>query len=81
MLPDFLLERRLDDVEVIGRALVLAIVIGHGMRKVANQVNVPMTDRAWLAAAVPGARRSADSSARRNRGPSGSGRGALGGRR
>jgi len=48
VLPDFLLERRLDDVEVIGRALVLAIVIGHGMRKVANQVNVPMTTaRGW----------------------------------
>jgi hypothetical protein len=32
-----------DHVEVIGRALVLGIVIGLGMRKVANQVGVPMT--------------------------------------
>lgn len=48
LLPDFLLERRLDDVEVIGRALVLAVVIGLGMRKVADQVNVPMTTaRDW----------------------------------
>jgi hypothetical protein len=35
-MPDFLLERRLDEVEVIGRALVLAIVIGLGMRRVAE---------------------------------------------
>jgi hypothetical protein len=35
-------------VEVIGRALMLAIVIGLGMRKVADQVNVPMTTvRGW----------------------------------
>ena len=48
LLPDFLLERRLDEVEVIGRALVLDIVIGLGMRQVANQVNVPMTTaRGW----------------------------------
>ena len=40
LLPDFLLARRLDEVEVIGRALVLAIVIGLGMRTVADQVNV-----------------------------------------
>jgi len=47
-LPDFLLERRLDDVEVIGHALVLGIVIGLGMRTVADQVNVPMTTaRDW----------------------------------
>jgi hypothetical protein len=37
LLPDFLLERRLDEVEVIGRALVLGIVIGVGMRRVADQ--------------------------------------------
>lgn len=43
LLPDFLLDRRLDDAEVIGRALVLAIVIGLGMRRVAEQVNAPMT--------------------------------------
>ena len=48
LLPDFLLERRLDTVEVIGRALVLGIVIGTGMRSVADQVNVPMTTaRGW----------------------------------
>src|SRR6266508_5958211 len=38
VLPDFLLERRLDEVEVIGWALVLAIVIGLGARTVADQV-------------------------------------------
>lgn len=38
LLPDFLLERRLDEVEVVGRALVLGIVIVLGMRKVADQV-------------------------------------------
>jgi hypothetical protein len=43
-LPDFLLERRLDHVEVIGCALVLGIVIGLGMRKVANPVT---TARGW----------------------------------
>jgi hypothetical protein len=44
----FLLERRLDHVEVIGHALVLGIVIGLGTRKVANQVGVPMTTaRGW----------------------------------
>jgi hypothetical protein len=48
LLPDFLLERRLDEVEVIGRALVLGIVIGLGMRSVAAQVGVPMTTaRGW----------------------------------
>jgi len=48
VLPDFLLERRLDEVEVIGRALVLAIVIGLGVRTVADQVGVPMTTaRGW----------------------------------
>ena len=48
LLPDFLLERRLDDVDVIGRALVLGIVTALGMRRVADQVNVPMTTaRDW----------------------------------
>jgi len=48
LLPDFLLERRLDDVEVIGQALALGIVGGLGMRRVANQVGVPMTTaRDW----------------------------------
>ncbi len=48
LVPDFLLERRLDEVEVIGRALVLSIVIGLGMRAVADLVGVPMTTaRDW----------------------------------
>jgi Domain of unknown function (DUF6431) len=48
LLPDCLLERRLDEVEVIGRALVLASVIGLGMRAVAEQLGVPMTTaRGW----------------------------------
>jgi len=48
LLPDFLLERRLDEVEVIGRALVLGIVIGLGMRSAADQVGAPMTTaRGW----------------------------------
>jgi len=48
LLPDFVLERRLDEVEVIGRALVLSVVIGLGMRNVADQVGVPMTTaRDW----------------------------------
>jgi hypothetical protein len=48
LLPDFLLERRLDEVEVIGQALALGIVGGLGMRSVANQLEVPMTTaREW----------------------------------
>jgi transposase-like protein len=47
-LPDFLLERRLDEVVVIGQALALGIVGGLGIRSVANQVGVPMTTaRGW----------------------------------
>jgi transposase-like protein len=47
-LPDFLLERRLDQVEVIGQAVALGIVAGQGMRTVANQLGVPMTTaREW----------------------------------
>jgi transposase-like protein len=47
-LPDFLLERRLDEVEVIGQALALGIVGGLGMRSVANRLGVPMTTaRDW----------------------------------
>jgi hypothetical protein len=43
-----LLERRLDEVGVIGRALVLSSVISLGMRQVADQVSVPMTTaRGW----------------------------------
>ena len=48
LLPDFLLERRLDEVEVIGHALALGIVGGLGMRSVANRLGVPMTTaREW----------------------------------
>ena len=48
LLPDFLLERRLDEVEVIGHALALGIASGLGMRSVANRVGVPMTTaREW----------------------------------
>jgi transposase-like protein len=48
VLPDFLLERRLDEVEVIGHALVFGVVIGLGMRTVAEEVGVPMTTaRDW----------------------------------
>src|SRR5712692_10100739 len=37
LLPDFLLERRLDQVEVIGQALALGIVSGLGIRSVADR--------------------------------------------
>jgi len=48
LLPDFLLERRLDKVEVIGRALALSVGAGLGMRRVAERVGVPMTTaRGW----------------------------------
>src|SRR5438552_14725036 len=48
LLPDFLLERRLDEVEVIGQALALGIVGGLGMRTVADRLVVPMTTaRDW----------------------------------
>ena len=48
LLPDFLLERRLDEVEVIGQALALSIVNGLGMRPVAERLGVPMTTaRDW----------------------------------
>src|SRR4051794_26756266 len=48
LLPDFLLERRLDEVEVIGQALALGIVGRLGMRRVANHFGVPMTTvRDW----------------------------------
>jgi hypothetical protein len=47
-LPDFLLERRLDEVEVIGHALALGIVGGLGMRGAAGRLGVPMkTARDW----------------------------------
>lgn len=59
-LPDFLLNRRLDEVDVIGRALVLALVIGLGMRRVANQVNVPLTSARGLATVIPHTCPSAD---------------------
>ena len=48
LLPDFLLERRLDEVEVIGQALALGIVGGLGMRTLADRLGTPMTTaRAW----------------------------------
>ena len=48
LLPDFLLERRLDDVEVIGQALALSIVNSLGMRPVGERLGVPMTTaRDW----------------------------------
>jgi hypothetical protein len=48
VLPDFLLERRLDEVEVIGQALALSIAGGLGLRPVAEQLGVPMTTaRDW----------------------------------
>jgi hypothetical protein len=48
LLPDFLLERRLDEVEVIGHALALGIASGLGMRSVAHRLGVPMTTaREW----------------------------------
>ena len=48
LLPDFLLEHRLDEVEVIGHALALGIAGGLGMRRVADRLGVPMTTaREW----------------------------------
>ena len=48
LLPDFLLERRLDEVEVIGQGLALSIATGLGMRPVAERLGVPMTTaRDW----------------------------------
>jgi hypothetical protein len=42
------MERRLDDVDVIGQALALNIAGGLGMRPVAEQLGVPMTTaRDW----------------------------------
>lgn len=46
-MPDFVLVRRLDPVEVIGRGLTLA-ASGVGLRRVAVQVGVPFTTaRSW----------------------------------
>ena len=48
LLPDFLLERRLDEIHVIGQALSLSIGGGQGLRPVAEQLGVPMTTaRDW----------------------------------
>jgi hypothetical protein len=48
LLPDFLLERRLDQVQVIGHALALSITSCLGIRPVAEQLGVPMTTaRDW----------------------------------
>jgi hypothetical protein len=47
LLPDFVLVRRLDPVEVVGRALALAAG-GVGLRRVAAQIGVPFTTaRSW----------------------------------
>lgn len=47
LLPDFLLERRLDEVEVIGRSLALHVT-GVSLRNLAEQLTVPMTTaREW----------------------------------
>lgn len=48
LLPDFLLERRLDEVGVIGHALALSIGSGLGMRPLGERLGVPMTTvRDW----------------------------------
>jgi uncharacterized protein DUF6431 len=48
LLPDFLLERRLDEVQVIGQALAFNVAGGLGMRPVAERLGVPMTTaREW----------------------------------
>jgi transposase-like protein len=48
LLPDFLFERRLDHVQVIGQALALSIASGLGMRPIAERLGVPMTTaRDW----------------------------------
>lgn len=47
LVPDFVLGRRLDRVEAIGRGLVLA-ANGVGVRRVATQIGVPFTTaRSW----------------------------------
>jgi transposase-like protein len=47
-LRDFLLERRLDEVEVIGQALALSVAGGLGMCRLAERLGVPMTTaRDW----------------------------------
>jgi hypothetical protein len=48
LLPDFLLERRVDQVQVIGHALALGITRGLGMRPVAERLGIPLTTaRDW----------------------------------
>lgn len=48
LLPDLVLLRRLDVVEVIGRGLALKVVQGLGLRPVAELLGVPhMTMRTW----------------------------------
>ena len=48
LVPDFLLERRLDEVHVIGQALALSMGSHLGMRLVAERLGVPMTTaRDW----------------------------------
>ena len=48
LLPDFLLERRLDEIQIIGHALALGMSGGVGMRPVAERLGIPMTTaRDW----------------------------------
>jgi hypothetical protein len=48
LLPDVLLERRLDEVDMIGEAFALSIGCGLGIRPVAERLGVPMTTaRDW----------------------------------
>lgn len=47
LVPDFLVKGRLDDVEAIGRGIVLA-ASGVGLRRVATRIGVPYTTaRSW----------------------------------
>jgi Domain of unknown function (DUF6431) len=48
LLPDLVLARRLDEVEVIGHGLALKLAGGLGLRPIAEQLGVPHTTaRAW----------------------------------
>jgi Domain of unknown function (DUF6431) len=48
LLPDLLLVRRLDGVAVIGQGLQSKVLVGLGLRRVADQLDVPHTTlRSW----------------------------------
>jgi hypothetical protein len=48
LLPDLVLGRRLDGVEVIGHGLALKVMNGLGLRPIAEQLDVPHTTlRSW----------------------------------